>query len=203
MMTMPSMIYPYGADLVALNSNFKRVGNNVAQCNGLWDCYEKSCNMSHISDVMYVATREHYENATCSLSYNSVINETYHWPLLNVARQLLVVSILTEIVSAALLGIRFLWEHFEIAPRDFMILGWNILFCCTFIGPTLCLLVIQVLVSIFYDNLVKIKGHDLPSWIFNWLLVPGILLLVSLFVSCGHVLLVLYPLRERGYESLA
>ena len=200
--TSSSMFYPYGADLVGLNSSFDRIGNDVAQCNGLWDCYHRSCNLFQIPNISYVALREHYENAICSISYNNVINQTSNWSVLAASKQLLIVAVLVEAFSGGLLIIRLLWQCFEIVPRNAMITVWNIGFAISFLGGPLCLLTVSVLLDLFNNNLNSMKGQDLPTWLITWLMIPGVLLLITLFISCGQVLLVLHQRNEDDYERL-
>lgn len=204
MYMVPTMTYPYGADLVPLNSSFDRVKNVVPQqCNGLWDCYTRSCNLFQVPAVNYVAIREHYENPICNLSFTNVLNQTSHWSLLNASKQLMIAAILIELFSAGLLLIRLLWQSFEINPRKSMIISWNIGFSCAFLAGPLMLLTIIILLNIFYNKLVEMKGQDVPSWINSWLIIPGASLLVTLFVSCGHLLLLVFQRDDDYYEPLA
>lgn len=118
------------------------------------------------------------------------------------SKQLLIVAVLVEAFSGGLLIIRLLWQCFEIVPRNAMITVWNIGFAISFLGGPLCLLTVSVLLDLFNNNLNSMKGQDLPTWLITWLMIPGVLLLITLFISCGQVLLVLHQRNEDDYERL-
>lgn len=216
-LTIWTNIYPWGADLVALDSSFHKIGNNVAQCNGPYSCYESACNMSNRLDIGFVAfgcahnktnklgfigLREHYENATCSTSLDAIVAETGKSTLLNIVRQLFVIGAGLEFVSLVALIIRFFWYHFDCIPYKVINISWNILFCLTFLGAPICLTTIAILLLTTYEKLNNVQGDSIPLSLFNTAVVSVVILLATLFINVVQILLSLSHKEEDDLKSL-